>query len=153
MLMGMVANVERPSSSKAYLQYSFRRGVNDFFSNALFSTSGSEHRIDSDDLTEDQLDYAEQAGMIAKRARLAMVNRQITELEKALKTITTDFRCADAQLMIAEASASALWCCFQFVAPLIELQNRSDRRGPYSYLQLSPTISVYSRDLEFLTQN
>lgn len=49
------------------------------------------------------MDYAEQTAMIAKRAKLALVNRQIAELSKAKKAIAMDYQSADAQLMLAEA--------------------------------------------------
>lgn len=46
--------------------------------------------------------YAEQTQLIAKKAKLALVNRQIEELKKAKKTISTDYASADAQLAMAE---------------------------------------------------
>lgn len=52
-----------------------------------------------------QLDYAEQTQLIAKKAKLALVNRQIEDLKKAKKTISTDYASADAQLALAEVRA------------------------------------------------
>ncbi|CAM9417452.1 unnamed protein product, partial [Hapterophycus canaliculatus] len=49
-----------------------------------------------------ELDYAEQTQLIAKKAKLALVNRQIEELKRAKKTISLDYASADAQLMLAE---------------------------------------------------
>lgn len=57
-----------------------------------------------DEKAEEQQNYSEQANRIAKRARLALVNRQIAELDNAKDTISMDFQSADAQLMLAEAS-------------------------------------------------
>ncbi|CAM9663007.1 unnamed protein product [Ectocarpus sp. 4 AP-2014] len=55
-----------------------------------------------DDSEAQELDYAEQTQLIAKKAKLALVNRQIEELKRAKKTISWDYASADAQLMLAE---------------------------------------------------
>lgn len=52
------------------------------------------------------MDYAEQAGLIAKRAKLAVVNRQIDDLQKARKVISLDYESADAQFMLAKVRAT-----------------------------------------------
>lgn len=49
------------------------------------------------------MDYAEQTALIAMRAKLALVNRQIKELSQAKKTIALDHSSANAQLILAEA--------------------------------------------------
>ena len=49
------------------------------------------------------MDYAEQTALIAMRAKLALVNRQINELSQAKKTVTLDHSSANAQLILAEA--------------------------------------------------
>ena len=56
-----------------------------------------------DDESEAQeLHYAEQTQLIAKKAKLALVNRQIEDLKRAKKTISMDYASADAQLALAE---------------------------------------------------
>ena len=50
-----------------------------------------------------EMDYAEQTALIAMRAKLALVNRQIKELSQAKKTIALDHSSANAQLILAEA--------------------------------------------------
>lgn len=60
------------------------------------------------DESEAQQDYAQQAGAIAKRAKIALVNRQINELDKAMKTVAEDFQSADAQMVLAEAGPDAM---------------------------------------------
>lgn len=50
------------------------------------------------------MDYAEKAANIAKRAKLAVINKDIDELDKAKATIAMDYESADAQMMLAEAS-------------------------------------------------
>ncbi|CAN0071015.1 unnamed protein product, partial [Ectocarpus sp. 12 AP-2014] len=59
-------------------------------------------REGDDDNEAQELDYAEQTQLIAKKAKLALVNRQIEELKRAKKTISSDYASADAQLMLAE---------------------------------------------------
>lgn len=61
-------------------------------------------REGDDDSEAQELDYAEQTQLIAKKAKLALVNRQIEELKRAKKTISSDYASADAQLMLAEVS-------------------------------------------------
>lgn len=46
--------------------------------------------------------YAEQTQLIAKKAKIALVNRQIEDLKKAKKAISMDYASADAQLALAE---------------------------------------------------
>lgn len=52
---------------------------------------------------KNEIAYSEQANLIAKKAKLAMVNRQIADMEKAKNAIANDFTSPDAQLMLAEA--------------------------------------------------
>ena len=58
--------------------------------------------LQDDESAAQELDYASQTARIAKRARLALVNRQIDELSKAKTIIAKDYRSADAQLVLAE---------------------------------------------------
>eukprot|EP00903_Cladosiphon_okamuranus_P017842 g16420.t1 len=62
---------------------------------------GTNGEVD-DESEAQELDYAEQTQLIAKKAKLALVNRQIEDLKKAKKTITLDYASADAQLALAE---------------------------------------------------
>lgn len=60
------------------------------------------YRKEDEEIEAQQLDYAEQTQLIAKKAKLALVNRQIEDLKKAKKTISADYSSADAQLALAE---------------------------------------------------
>lgn len=57
---------------------------------------------DDDESEAHELDYAEQTQLIAQKAKLALVNRQIDELKRVKKTISTNYASADAQLALAE---------------------------------------------------
>ncbi|CAB1118817.1 unnamed protein product [Ectocarpus sp. CCAP 1310/34] len=66
---------------------------------------GTEREGDDDNEAQ-ELDYAEQTQLIAKKAKLALVNRQLEELKRAKKTVSLDYASADAQLMLAEGKGS-----------------------------------------------
>lgn len=63
---------------------------------------GLSFRVDDDESEGAGMDYAEQTQLIAKKAKIALMNRQIEDLKKAKKTISTDYASADAQLALAE---------------------------------------------------
>lgn len=50
------------------------------------------------------MDYAEQTQLIAKKAKIALVTRQIEDLKRAKKTISMDYSSADAQFVLAEVN-------------------------------------------------
>lgn len=60
------------------------------------------YREVGDESEAQEMDYAEQTALIAMRAKLALVNRQIQELSQAKKTIALDHSSANAQLILAE---------------------------------------------------
>lgn len=67
------------------------------------------YRDVGDESEAQEMDYAEQTALIAMRAKLALVNRQIKELSQAKKTIALDHSSANAQLILAEASCMAIY--------------------------------------------
>ncbi|CAM9555822.1 unnamed protein product [Discosporangium mesarthrocarpum] len=58
--------------------------------------------FDRDVEEQDEQDYTAHADAIAKKAKLAAVERQIADLSKAKAKIAVDFTSADAQMMIAQ---------------------------------------------------
>lgn len=77
---------------------------------SVFHQSVNQPTSEVDDESEAQeLDYAEQTQLIAKKAKLALVNRQIEDLKRAKKTISMDYASADAQLALAEVRTGELF--------------------------------------------
>lgn len=61
-------------------------------------------RVEDEKSSTQEVDYAKKAENIAKRAKLAVINKEIDDLHKAKATIAMDHMSPDAQMMLAEAS-------------------------------------------------
>lgn len=112
---------------------------------------------EADDESEAQeLDYAEQTQLIAKKAKLALVNRQIEELKRAKKTIASDYASADAQLMLAEVRKDFRFLCFAVCLGTFmvwgtprttESRVFEDHKEAGSYGPISCTLKQSARDV------